>query len=250
MKKLLHALAMAFSMFCAVPCPFRIWDEAARPLMTLCLPAVGALIGALWALALVVLRALAAPAVLCGAVLAVLPLALSGFMHMDGFLDVCDALGSCRSVEERRRILKDPHAGSFAVVSCAVYLLLFFGVCASLRSETPAAALLPIPIASRCCSSFFVSVLPAMSTSQYAGRFREGAGMIRLLVPVSILLAVSCAAFILWGRAGFAPVAVTAGYCLALRRGYRGLGGMNGDIAGYSLTIAELCGAAALVLLG
>ena len=40
-----------------------------------------------------------------------------------------------------------------------------------------------------------------------------------------------------------------AGYGLALHRGYRNLKGMNGDIAGYALTVSELCGAAVVALL-
>ena len=39
------------------------------------------------------------------------------------------------------------------------------------------------------------------------------------------------------------------GYCLALHRGYRSLEGMNGDIAGYALTIGELCAVAVYALL-
>ena len=42
--------------------------------------------------------------------------------------------------------------------------------------------------------------------------------------------------------------AVLAGYGMTLRRGYRSLGGMNGDIAGAALTVAELCAAGVLML--
>ncbi len=47
-KKWFRACVMCFSMFCAIPSPFRVWDDDARPLMTLFLPAVGAWIGILW----------------------------------------------------------------------------------------------------------------------------------------------------------------------------------------------------------
>ena len=55
--------------------------------------------------------------------------------------------------------------------------------------------------------------------------------------------------FVLCGRMGFALIGCIVGYGLALRRGYRSLAGMNGDIAGYALTVAELCGAAVFALL-
>ncbi len=48
MKKHLHAYAMCQSMFCAIPCPWNIWDEDARGEMLLFLPVVGLVIGLLW----------------------------------------------------------------------------------------------------------------------------------------------------------------------------------------------------------
>ena len=49
MKRIVHAFFMCQSMFCAIPCPCRVWDEEARPLMLPMLPLVGLEIGALWA---------------------------------------------------------------------------------------------------------------------------------------------------------------------------------------------------------
>ena len=49
MKTLLHAYAMCQSMFCAIPCPWKIWDEKAKGKMLLFLPIVGLEIGAIWA---------------------------------------------------------------------------------------------------------------------------------------------------------------------------------------------------------
>lgn len=47
--KVLSAFLMSFSMFCAIPCPIRFWDERLRPMMTAVLPLVGLVIGAAWA---------------------------------------------------------------------------------------------------------------------------------------------------------------------------------------------------------
>ena len=56
MKRCAKALMMCLSMFCAIPCPYRKWDEDARPLTTLFLPLVGVLIGGLWTLAAYLLQ--------------------------------------------------------------------------------------------------------------------------------------------------------------------------------------------------
>ena len=58
------------------------------------------------------------------------------------------------------------------------------------------------------------------------------------------------AGFQLCGRDALCLLGCLAGYGLALLRGYRSLEGMNGDIAGYALTIGELCAGAVLALGG
>ena len=85
MKKYLHALAMCRSMFCAIPCFWRVWDEKARDKMLLFLPVVGLETGAIWALLAWLCRYLALPALVQGAVLGAYPFVVTGFIHLDGF---------------------------------------------------------------------------------------------------------------------------------------------------------------------
>jgi cobalamin synthase len=90
-----------------------------------------------------------------------------------------------------------------------------------------------------------VTVLPAMSTSQYAEQ-KKPSGHVAVLT--GMLLVFLTAAVLLCGRYALVLIAVLAGYGLTLRRGYRSLGGMNGDIAGAALTMGELFAAGALML--
>lgn len=59
-----------------------------------------------------------------GAFLLALWLLLTGMLHLDGLLDLSDALFSPKPPEERRRILKDVHLGSFAFGVGFFHLLL------------------------------------------------------------------------------------------------------------------------------
>ena len=106
--------------------------------------------------------------------------------------------------------------------------------------------LLFIPAVSRCCSALAVTGLRPMSSSQYAGQEKPKA---QLWILTGVLATYLAAGFLLCGKYGFAPVGCLAGYALALRRGYKSLDGMNGDIAGYALTIGELCAVAVYALL-
>lgn len=99
--------------------------------MLVWLPLVGAVTGALagtagWAVDLV------APHALAVAMAFGLSIVLTGALHVDGFLDSCDALFASVSPERRRAILKDPHHGTFAIaffaVLCAVWLAALWSI--------------------------------------------------------------------------------------------------------------------------
>lgn len=245
MKTCFHALIMCRSMFCALPAP-QLWDEKARDKMLLFLPLVGLELGVLWELARLVCCLLCFPAPIRALVLCVFPFLVTGFIHLDGFMDVTDALRSWRSVQRRQEILKDPHVGSFAVIGVVLLILSQYALFCCAEPAEFAWVLLLLPAVSRCCSALAVTCLPPMQTSQYAGQNRPAAHIAVLATQLAVLLA---AGFLLCGRNALALLGCLAGYALALRRGYRSLQGMNGDIAGYALTIGELCAVAVLTLL-
>lgn len=246
MKTYFNAFFMCQSMFCAIPSP-QIWDEKARDKMLLFLPVVGLELGLCWYALAWLCQFLALPGLLRALVLVCWPWLSTGFLHLDGFMDVTDAVKSCRNPERRREILKDPHVGSFAVIGIVLLCLAQFACFASVPEGVDLRILIFVPAVSRCGSVLAVLLLPAMSTSQYAG---QGSGKGRFVVPGGMLLLFLSGGFVFCGKYGVVLLGVGAGYALALRRGYRSLGGMNGDIAGYALTIAELSGAAMLAMGG
>ena len=246
MKRFVHAFFMCQSMFCAIPCPCRVWDEEARPLMLPMLPLVGLEIGALWWLLGWLTGLMNLPVLIRGLVLALWPYLATGFLHLDGYMDVTDAVKSCRDLQRRREILKDSHVGSFAVIGLCMLLLSQFALFASIPGDKNCAVLLLIPAVSRCGSALAVTALPAMSTSQYAAQKKPTSHLVVISAMLCLFVVLG---FVLCGRLGFALIGCAAGYALALGRGYRSLEGMNGDIAGYALTIGELCGGLVFALL-
>lgn len=246
MKPYLHAFLMCQSMFCAIPVPFSLWDETARSKMLLFLPLVGLEMGVLWWGLAWLTQLLELNHLIRSLILAVYPFLVTGFLHLDGFMDVTDAVRSCRDLSRRREILKDSHVGSFAVIGVVLLVLAQFTLFASVKDQAPLGILSLIPAVSRCGSALGVTVLPSMSTSQYAGQSgNKGHGAVLTGMLVLFLLT----GFLIWGRYGFVLLGVCVGYALALRKGYQSLQGMNGDIAGFALTMGELCGAAVYALL-
>lgn len=243
MKLWLYALGMCQSMFCSLPFPWHGWEEKARDRMLSCLPVIGLEIGLLWWGVGALCRLLALPELLSAAVLCAAPYLLTGFMHLDGFMDVTDAVRSYRSLERRREILKDSHVGSFAVIGAALLLLFQYSACASLVDTGRLGVLALIPVVSRCCSVLAIQLLPPMQTSQYAHR------QVHWVLPAATLAAAVGFGFWRGTDCGIPLLAVLAGFGLALLRAYRSLKGMNGDISGYCISLSELAGLWALAIL-
>ena len=246
MKTYLHAFAMCQSMFCAIPFPGNIWDEEARDKMLLFLPVVGLEIGALWAALAWLCRLLSTPMLVKGLLLAGYPYLVTGCIHLDGFMDVTDAVKSCRSLERRREILKDSHVGAFAVIGIVLLLLSQFALLASVPADANCLIWMFVPAVSRCCSALAVIGLKPMSTSQYAAQKKAKRHLAILSLMTTFFTA---AGFLLCGKYGYVLIGCLAGYGLALRKAYKSLDGMNGDISGYALSLGELCAVAVYALI-
>lgn len=246
MKTMLHAFAMCQSMFCAIPVPFKIWDEKAKDKILLFLPVVGLEIGALWAALAWLCEYWRLPPLLRGVILCAWPFLATGFMHLDGFMDVTDAVKSWREPKRRREILKDAHVGSFAVIALVLLVLTQFALFASAKTGADMRILIFVPAMSRCCSLLAVTGLKSMETSQYAERQKPRSHLWAGAIMAAILMAIGV---LLCGKYAFSLLACVLGYGLALLRGYRSLEGMNGDVAGYALTVGEMCAVAVYALI-
>lgn len=244
MKKTIKAFFMCLGMFSSIPCPYRPWDEDARSLMTACLPIVGAVIGLVWALIAMIAGAVL-PEALAAAIIAALPFLLTGFMHLDGFMDTSDATLSWRPLEDRLRIIKDSHTGSFAVVN-VVLLVMFMYASAQSALKADLRALILIPVISRCCSAFCVITLKPLGHSEYKGLDTHTEQRMAILAIWLIALIIG---FVWLGKTGWVFLLETLGYAIAMGWAVRIMKGVSGDLAGFALSIAEVCGLAMLAII-
>ena len=246
MKIYFHAFAMCQSMFCSIPFPCNIWEENARDKMLLFLPVVGLEIGAIWAGLAWLCNVLNLPVLVKGLILSVYPYLVTGFIHLDGYMDVTDAVKSYRSLARRREILKDSHVGAFAVIGIVLLLIAQFAFMASAKENADFRILVFVPAVSRCCSTLAVTALKPMTTSQYAEQMKPRSHIVVLLSMTALFIT---SGFLFFGRYGFVLLGCLVGYGVALRKAYKSLEGMNGDISGYALSIAELCAIAVYALI-
>ena len=249
MKKLLKAFCMSFSMFCAIPTPFsHVWEDSVRSLMLVVFPFVGTIIGGIWALAAFLLDKINCPQMFMAALLALLPYLLTGGIHLDGYMDCCDAIFSRRPLEKKREILKDSHVGSFAVIALATLFMFSFAAFASRNME--AWPLILICTISRACSAIGVSTLRPMGHSEYAGNFQKGISKGNIIALCSILIVSFALSAYLFGVRGIIiAIATILGYVASTAYAFKNLDGFSGDVTGFGHTIAELCGIFALTLI-
>lgn len=167
--KYLTGFMMAWGNFFSLPCPAKRWDNNYTSLMLGFLPLIGLVIGIIWSAIYFGLVYLGFPFFVVAFLITFLPFALCGFMHMDGFMDCCDAIMSRRPLEERQRILKDSNTGAFAVVSMIFLILGYFCfLSTAVTTGVDFANMIMIVVLSRAVSGLHVLICKPMGQSQYA----------------------------------------------------------------------------------
>ena len=239
---LIRSLAIAFSMYSRVPVPQVEWSERSMKYTFLFFPAVGLLEGALLLGIGRLLRLGGIAPLPRGAFLTLFVFMYTGGIHMDGFMDTMDALGSARPREEKLRILKDPHTGSFAVLSCVLCCILVFASFAGLDSE----AALRVPacgmVLSRALSALFLITVPGKTRKGSAKMFADAASRMVTIIALFFWGAAAAVCILLFGGVteGVAVLAaagiVSLWYVVTATREF---GGLTGDTAGWFLTILE-----------
>lgn len=234
----LKTVAIAFSMFSAVPMPQFAWDEDSMRYPLVALPLVGLLVGmCMWGTSsLCDLLRVSSP--VRALLLTTIPLLITGGIHLDGFCDTWDALSSHREPERMRQILKDPHIGAFGVMHLALLLLTTF----VLWMEIPSVQSVPLVLSfvlSRSLAGLSVATFPLASGDGLARSFASGSNhkvVCRTSASVSLLAVVGIATCGAWVMV-LASLLVFLWYRLVIVRAF---GGLSGDLCGWFIQTSEL----------
>lgn len=241
-----NSLKIAFAMYSRIPMPASEWTPENKSYAMCFFPWIGGVIGILtWGIyeAGRWLGDAGFPVsdLTITAVLVLIPVLVTGGIHLDGFLDTQDAIHAYQSREKRLEILKDPHAGAFAVLSGIVYFIIAFGVYASLSRESIWIVAMGF-VLSRSLSGLSVVLFPQARKQGMAADFSGSAVRSTTRKVLGFYLILIATVMILTGGiAGFLAVAA-AGLCFLYyyRMALHKFGGMTGDLAGYFLQICEL----------
>lgn len=203
-------------------------------------PYIGALIGALAALALFGFSIIF-PRLLAAALAAAVWIALTGGLHLDGLADCFDGLLYSGAPEKRLEIMKDPRHGTFAGVGLALTILIKI---IALYSLPEGMAWLVLPLASATARWLLLPAgkQPNARPGGLGSMFSAGLQNCTFFwgaLPVAALTA-------LIGWQALAVVAAAHALAwLVFRLARARLGGMTGDVYGLLVEMSEL-----LILIG
>lgn len=264
-----QSLIIAFSTYSKIPMPRAKWDEKGMRFSMCFFPLVGAVIGAVNLGIYYLLTEIAnVTPFLLATLLTLVPIFITGGIHMDGFLDTIDAKSSYKSKEEKLEILKDPHTGAFAIIWGIVYFLLYEGLMVELMSQK--LSIVPEAIFSTSIKNVSNSALLIYVISFLYIRALSGLSVVSLtkakkngmlaetakasdktvkgfMILWTIVVAVGMVIInpILGGASTVAGLLTFAYYAKMSKDKF---GGITGDLAGYFLQLAEIVNLAVLLI--
>ena len=244
MKQLWQSFILATSMYSKLPTPKTEWSDQAMAYVFCFFPWIGLVVGGLELLWFQLAQFLQIGSLLFAVVAALLPIAVTGSIHLDGFCDTCDALGSHLSRERKLEILKDTHTGAFALIGLGCYLLLDTALWTEIHFY-PVLAL--IPVLSRTLSGLCAVTMQNARGTGLLASFSQASDLKRNRIVLGIWLLAVTIPLLLWdGWPILLGAVLVLRYYQHLSR--REFGGITGDLAGWFVQVCELVCLACMVL--
>lgn len=244
MKRLWNSFKIAFAMFSRIPVPQAEWTEENMRYMLCFFPWVGAVIGLLTFAAAFLGRRFAFEDGFVSVLLTLIPVIVTGGIHVDGLLDTADAMSSWRDRERRLEILKDSHTGAFAVITACVYFLCCCGALLQIYSSSRMEAFWVLGagfMVSRALSGLGVVTFPKARTDGTVAEFSRKSGDIAvrnvLILYLALLLALMLRISPVYGAAAYLTALAVFAYYHHMAMKY--FGGTTGDLSGCFLCLCE-----------
>lgn len=238
---IINSFFIALSMYSRIPVPRVDWEKENMRYAMCFFPMIGVVIGAVMYLAGWLLDKTSVGGLFRGVVFTLIPIMITGGIHMDGFMDTMDALGSWGDREKKLEILKDSHAGAFAILGMGCYLMWSVAVWSELPTEVLRVCGVSF-VLSRALSGFSVVTFPAARNSGLLKMFQDGAQ--KKVVRITMCLYVAAAVIMMAVMNARAMTGAVTGvmiaflYYIVVSR--KQFGGVTGDLAGFFLETAEL----------
>jgi adenosylcobinamide-GDP ribazoletransferase len=208
-------------------------------------PLVGALVGAVGGLTLVIATWLHIPMLVTAALAVMAMMIFTGGLHEDGLADTIDGFGGGATPERKLEIMDDSRIGTFGVSAVVFSILLRVGLLASLLPHgafRTGIVLVAAEAVSRAAMVRFWQELPA---ARLTGLAHETGPPDQQASVTALVIGAVLAIVLVWPAMGFASamlgilLAALATYIFA-RLSHREIGGRTGDTLGACQQVAAV----------
>lgn len=249
MKNLFESMLIAFSMYSKIPMPKVEWNEKNMKYAMCFFPMIGIVIGVCVQIIGTLLIKSTFGSLFFSVIMTLLPIMITGGIHLDGFLDTMDALSSWGDKEKKLQILKDSNSGAFAIIGMGCYLLCNIALWSEVSVE-----MLPLIsctyVLSRALSGYSVVTFQTAKNSGLAKTFQDAAQKNRVKITMYCWIVTSTDCMLVYNLKNaitmFVAGALFFQYYKYLCK--KQFGGITGDLAGYFLQVFELLMLGVIVL--
>lgn len=241
-KNIGQSLIICMAMYSIIPMPMIQWEERSMKYILGFLPMVGVIIGGCMYGIYQVLGGFTPT--FQTVVLLLVPIIVSGGIHLDGLIDTCDAYFSYGDKEKKLEILKDPRTGAFGVIGAIVYFLGLYAVYTQiLANKQDVMMILPfVFVISRSVGAFCMIRIPNAKKDGLGASFSNSSSEKRVCVVLAIWLI--SVGIILWMIQKaycmiFIAIVIILLCCL-IPIYMKKFGGITGDLTGFIISSLEL----------
>ncbi|MCI1960044.1 MAG: adenosylcobinamide-GDP ribazoletransferase, partial [Clostridia bacterium] len=241
----MNSFFMAFSMFSRIPVPKVDWEKTNMKYILCFFPFVGIFIGICEYLTIILCEIFGFSNLFKAVLLTVLPVVITGGIHLDGFIDTCDAKHSWKGKDEKLKILSDSHVGAFAVIYLVSYMIFDFAMWYEAGKTALFIGCFGF-VLSRVLSAFAAVKFKCAKNNGLLFTFKDSADS-KFTAKITIMYFIIVSIFICYCFRFFGAVAVIVALLTLIYYrifSYKEFGGVTGDLAGYFLQVCE-----ALILL-
>ncbi|WP_240377706.1 adenosylcobinamide-GDP ribazoletransferase [Bacillus piscicola] len=242
MKHLIAGFWMAMSFLTISPVKQVEWDQPTTrnslPFFPICGLFIGTVAAGITAIFTYLFPLL--PVYLTAFIIFAALLLLYGGLHLDGWMDVSDAMGSWRDKERKLEIMKDSHVGSAAVWTTILLLgARFVSILAVVEATDHSLlylAIFLIPVLTRTAMGCLIISAPLAKEEGLAAWFQQSTNLfdtVKVVVIGVVIVVIAAVAFAApWLFILVLLVGSVAGYTAAQLYFQKTFGGINGDMAG------------------
>ena len=225
-------------MYSKIPMPYVQWKEENMKYAMCFFPLVGLAIGIVMGAWMYLAKFLGIGNILFAGIATIIPVIISGGIHIDGFCDTVDARSSHQSAERKLEILKDPHIGAFALIYCVVYFIAVFSFWTEVNITID--------------NIIFIALVFMLSNSGLAYMFSNAAERQVVKKCMFVYIGIIFVIMLFINRLLAIGTIILTILCFVKykKMSYNEFGGITGDLAGYFLQMLELILLIAVVIFG